>query len=261
MSDADPADPVVLEEDNDPEPLSLWSRVAAGSVGVALCASGAVAVFRTDNQAGCVALLLIGAVFALLAIAGNPLQALGHGDTQMRFAVQKRRREALETISEAPPEEARRALAVLQAVDPGAPSDSTFLYESARADEGLIRQRLLHIFADSAIQSATEDRGVDFYMHRPVDVVLGVDVRFRPRLDSGSRRAIPRTVIDEISGRSIGSVVPVLLVSNHAISNDALNALSHAQASGVKLEYVQWRDERDDGELRNKAQILIGDAI
>lgn len=258
MSDANPSEMGPPEGGDDPQPLSSWSRIVAGLVGVILCGAGTAAVFVTENQAGCVALVLVGSVFALLAIAGNPLHSLGHGDTQMRFAVQKRRDQALERISEAPPAEAQRALDILQTVDPPAARESSFRYESMRAYDGLIRQRLLHLFADSAIQSAQHDgHAVDFYMYRPADIVVGVDVRFRPSANHGSKNSITTRVIHEIVGRSVGSVVPTLLVSNQPITSEAATALASARTSGANLAFAQWRDERDDEELKSKVEELF----
>ncbi|MFI9820740.1 hypothetical protein ACIHFC_09760 [Streptomyces sp. NPDC052013] len=256
MSETTSAEAAEPDETSDPAPLSVWSRVVAGTLGFTLCSAGAIAVFRTQNQAGCVALILAGSLFVILTIGGNPLHSLGFGEAQMRFAVQKRRREAIESISDAPPEEARRALDVLQAIDPGVTSDASFRYQSARTYEELARQRFLQLFPDCAVggRSADVARNIDFLVHRPDGRVIGVDALCVERESA----LLPMAMISKRIDRATQSVVPTLIMSNAVPSPPGQQLLERARAEGAKIRYVFWRDERDDSALQAAAGELFG---
>ncbi|MFD4142354.1 hypothetical protein [Streptomyces sp. NPDC058572] len=245
----------VTDDVGEPEPLSFWSRAAAGGIGFTLCGAGVVAVFSTENQAGSATLILAGALFILLAIGGNPLHSLGFGDAQMRVAVQRRRRRALAGVAEVPPQEARTALDALQTVDPGIRNEISFRYASAHAYEGLIRQRFLSLFPDSAISTSQPDYdGFDFSVHRPEDRDIAVDVKYRP---DGITRMLAREHVEQLLSQARGRVVPVLLVSNSGLTPSAHGRLREAQSAGVKVGFAVWRDEHDDEALLTTAQSLF----
>ncbi|MET9113021.1 hypothetical protein ABZX38_02330 [Streptomyces longwoodensis] len=255
MPEATDSEAFEPDEAIDPAPLSTWSRATAGIIGFTLCGAGTVAVFKTENQAGCVALILAGALFVVLTIGGNPLHSLGFGETQMRFAVQRRRRQVIASVSDAPPEEARRTLEVLQAIDPGAANDASFLYQSARTYEALAKQRFLTLFPDCAIGSlAPRDWGYsDFQVLRPIDKRISVDALFLERAPSG----ISRTMISKRAEKAVDSILPTLIMSNVPLSHGAQQALEEAQAHGTKMQYVFWQDERHDQALQAAAEELF----
>jgi hypothetical protein len=257
MSETTTREEIGPDEASDPAPLSTWSRVTAGIIGFTLCGAGAVAVFKTENQAGCVALILAGALFVMLTIGGSPLHSLGFGEAQMRFAVQKRRREVIASVSDAPPEEARRTLEVLQAIDPGAANDASFLFQSARTYEELAKQRFMALFPDCAIGALRPgDRGyVDFHVIRPIDKRVGVDALFLERAASG----IPRGMILKRADRASGSILPTLIMSNVPLSRGAQHALEEAQARGTKIQFAFWQDDRHDQALRTTAEALFAE--
>ncbi|WP_371592727.1 hypothetical protein [Streptomyces virginiae] len=243
-----------VDEIADPAPLALWSRIVSGMLGFLLCGAGSAAVFMTENQAGSVALILAGALFIILTIGGNPLHSMGFGDTQMRFAVQRRRQQVLESVSHAPPEEARRTLEVLQTIDPGVVEDAGFRYQSARAFEGLIKQRFMQLFPDCTIATEAPYGHVDFIVARPVHRFLSVDALF---LEQVSPHGISRASIVKRVRNFADSVVPLIIVSNVPMSHGAQRDLESAQASGTHARFVQWRDERDDRDLYAAAEDLF----
>ncbi|MFH0520289.1 hypothetical protein ACHBTE_24325 [Streptomyces sp. M41] len=255
MPEASNPEVVEPDETTDPAPLSTWSRVTAGAMGFTLCTAGTVAVFKTENQAGCVALILAGALFVILTIGGSPLHSLGFGETQMRFAVQKRRREVIASVSDAPPEEARRTLEVLQAIDPGVATDASFLYQSARTYEELAKQRFMTLFPDCAIGALPpRDWGyVDFQVIRPIDKRIGIDALFLERATSG----ISRTMVVKRAEKTVDSIIPTLIMSNVPLSRGAQHAIEEAQAHGTKIRFVFWQDERHDQALHAAADELF----
>jgi hypothetical protein len=111
----------VSEQQPDAAPLSRWERLAASLSGIALSGAGATAVFITGNQAGSVALLLVGVVLLIMAINGSPLTRARYQDYELFMA--RRRHQIVATINQDSPEEARQALQVLSSVDPGASRD------------------------------------------------------------------------------------------------------------------------------------------
>jgi hypothetical protein len=255
MSETTSLEAAEPDEASDPAPLSTWSRVIAGTIGFTLCGAGTVAVFKTENQAGCVALILSGALFVILTIGGNPLHSFGFGEAQMRFAVQKRRREVIESVSDVPPEEARRTLEVLQAIDPGAASDVSFRYQSARTYEELVKQRFMQLFPDCAIGLRPLEGGgnIDFQVMRPIDNCIAIDALFLERATSG----VPRAMITKRSERTARSILPTLIVSNVPLSRGAQETLEEAQARGIKIGFVYWQDERHDPALHAAAEDLF----
>lgn len=70
----------------EPLPLSQKQRVAATVVGAVLVAAGGVSVFLADNQAGSVALLLVGAAFLLIALSGMPMLGTKVKDFELNLA-------------------------------------------------------------------------------------------------------------------------------------------------------------------------------
>lgn len=56
---------------NSPITLAPWARRSSGTVGVALAGLGTWSVFLNTNQAGSAALLLLGALFILMAMTGR----------------------------------------------------------------------------------------------------------------------------------------------------------------------------------------------
>ncbi|MFD6038943.1 hypothetical protein ACFWHF_31135 [Streptomyces griseoincarnatus] len=243
-----------MQEIEDPAPLSVWSRVAAGISGVTLCGAGGVAVFATDNQAGCVALILAGGLFILLTIGGNPLHSLGFGETQMRFAVQKRRQQVINSVVDASPEDARRTLEVLQAIDPGVTRDASFRYHSQRTYINLIVERFMQLFPDCTINESRRDRGnIDFDVMRP-DMVISVDVLFHEEF---SQHFVPTPSIWKRARKAGESSTPVLIVSNIPLEQAGYRSLQSARDHGVKIAFVHWRDERDDAALHTAAEDLF----
>ena len=251
-TDVEATDP---DNASDPAPLPPWSRVIAGILGFTLSSAGTVAVFKTENQAGCVALILAGGLFVVLTIGGNPLHSLGFGEAQMRFAVQQRRRELIASVSDASPEEARRTLEVLQAIDPGVTNDASFRYQSARTYQELARQRFLHLFPDCAIggHSSAVGGNIDFQVHRPTNKVISVDALFR----EGGARLIPLFVINKRIDQTNRSILPTLIMSNAVPSPPALRALELAQEQGTKIRFVLWQDEGQDPALHAAAEELF----
>ncbi|MER7455877.1 hypothetical protein [Micromonospora sp. NPDC126480] len=98
-------------------PLSMWERIIVTAAGGALLALGAFAVFLSVNQAGSVALLLVGGVFVLFGVNGMPL--LSAKLMEFEFQMPARLRRAVHDLAaHLPNEEARLLLSTIEEASP-----------------------------------------------------------------------------------------------------------------------------------------------
>ncbi|MEV6179776.1 MULTISPECIES: hypothetical protein [Streptomyces] len=253
MSDvSDPNDESEMDNESEGDPLSGWSRFAAGFTGLALSSVGAAAVFMTNNQAGSVALILGGIVFLLMLVSGNPLLSFGHGDTQMKFATKRRRERAIEEAREASPQEARRALDVLRTVDPGAGSDVNFMRTSALVYERLIVAELTRLFPEYGVLEQGVDLGADLRVVTPDQRSVSIEMKYLTQ-----KSFVSAQYVRQLLGMASISVEGHLLVSNRALTRPAAELLSDARRRGIKVEFSRWRDEQDNGDLYEAVSALL----
>ncbi|GAA1684506.1 hypothetical protein GCM10009733_096430 [Nonomuraea maheshkhaliensis] len=99
------------------------------------------------------------------------------------------------------------------------------------------------------------DTGIDATL-RDGKAVIGVMVKY-----SQHENAQTSAIIRRLINRYIGSLVPILIVSNFRLTNAATNYLLELHESGqVKVHWVRWRDERDNIALQRGVQIALSDA-
>jgi hypothetical protein len=107
--------------------ISRWARAAAGFLGLAGVGAGGTAVFVTDVEAGPVALIGVGAIFLLIALAGTMPTRLKIGDNEAEW---QEINEAIEAVAnaavgkESSQNDLDEALANLASVAPGATTSS-----------------------------------------------------------------------------------------------------------------------------------------
>lgn len=116
MDGADPPEPAKSE------PLTRWQRAAGSTIGAAATTAGVVSVFLTSNQAGSVALLLLGGVFLLIAVTGQSIHWARFRDLEIRMAQTQK---LVEVAMRQPQAQGREQLTrdVLDALDPSADRD------------------------------------------------------------------------------------------------------------------------------------------
>ncbi|MFG3034150.1 restriction endonuclease [Streptomyces sp. NPDC048253] len=245
-SESDPPD------DAEGDPLSNMGRFTAGAIGLLLCGSGTTAVFITENQAGSVALILGGIIFLLMLVSGNPLLSFGHGDTQMRFATKRRRELAIEEVREAPPQEARRALEILETVDPGARGDAAFIQTSAHVYERLIAAEIAHLFPTYQVVDHSRDFGADFKVSTPGGQSIGVEVKYLIR-----KTAVSSAEIQKLIGAASVGTEGYLLVSNRRPTAAAAELMYRANERGIKVHLLHWRDDQDNVALKRAINTLL----
>jgi hypothetical protein len=93
------------------EPIPGWAQWLAASVGGALAATGAVAVFVTNNSAGAGSLVAAGVVVGALGMFANTIQSVKGGGVELVLA-----RAAASTLEDAEEAEQQGQTAVAQAL-------------------------------------------------------------------------------------------------------------------------------------------------
>ncbi|MFD9485643.1 hypothetical protein ACFWBX_16980 [Streptomyces sp. NPDC059991] len=241
----------------DAAPLSRWERLSASVLGLGLSGAGVIAVFVTSNQAGSVALLLVGAVLLLMAVNGSPLTRARYQDYELFMA--RRRRDVVANMQDDSPEEARQALQVLSTLDPGASRDPVVARASNYLLELEVVRRLQRLHPAAEVSQGPYDQGVDAVV--PMDGSrIGVEVK-------GGSGSVPfhaadlRRIVNQVSSsrtRLGGPTIDgLLIVTNRALPaqmSRRIRELSEIMPTGV----VRWLDEQDDQALEAALRELSG---
>ncbi|WP_369178682.1 hypothetical protein [Streptomyces mutabilis] len=211
----------------------------------------------TSNQAGSVALLLVGVVLLLMAINGSPLTRARYQDYEVFMA--RRRRDVVENMRDDSPEEARQALQMLSTLDPGASRDPVVARVSNHLLELEVVRRLQRLYPATEASQGPFDQGVDAVI--PVDSCrIGVEVM-------GGSGTTPlhgadlRRIVNRVAGRRIRVGGPnidgLLVVTNRALPaqlSRRIRELSEVMPTSV----VRWVDEQDDQALEAAIRELSG---
>ncbi|MFF1562029.1 hypothetical protein ACFVY1_00615 [Streptomyces sp. NPDC058293] len=245
--------PEAPEPQFDAAPLSRWERSAASLLGLALSGAGAAAVFKTSNQAGSVALLLVGVVLLIMAVNGSPLTRARYQDYELFMA--RRRRPILANIDQEAPEVARQTLQVLNTVDPGASRDPLVAQVSAHVYEREVVDRLAGKYPSMVVTRGPMDMGMDAVI--PLEYGrIGVEVKAGQTPLSGRdlRNAVERVSRVGHSSAQNG-VDALLLVTNRPLPADFSRRIREVR-SVLPIAVVRWVDEQDDQALTGKIDDL-----
>ncbi|TDC78664.1 hypothetical protein [Actinomadura sp. 7K507] len=239
------------------EPLKAWSRWLAGLLGFVLAGGGAVATFISKNQAGSVALLLLGGVFLIMAVTAAPVRGFRIGDNEFRLA--QLRGEALEDLADESPEVAERALDVLAQYDPGILSDprAAPVYGKVYSQFALANMQLM--FPQANIEEQVTDGGVDAIIRTEDNKLLGIQLKYL-----SSRARITHSWFMRVQRYSINSMMPVLIVSNDTLP---ISGVVNEDGS-IKLETskglvgaVTWTGPSDNAVLKKAIEQFAGSRV
>lgn len=230
------------------EPLSKWERLGAHAAGTVCMVAGGVSVFTTDNQAGSVALIGVGAVFLTVAVNGMPL--LGARFKEREVVSDTRRRRVAEQAKLAGFEEGQRKLDVLEQLDPASREDPVVIDAHVR----LFRQEVETALVRAAAKAdGTGIQVLDRVPHGPdrtdmqvqapglvVDVELiyargdwiAGDLALRAAFQAASRSGAPR-----------------LLVTNMRLPNSVAEIADIYDPERTRVQIIRWRDVQDDTAL------------
>ncbi|MYX34379.1 MULTISPECIES: hypothetical protein [unclassified Streptomyces] len=237
--------------------LSRGARIGASTIGALLLGAGGTAVFLTDNQAGCVALILAGAVFLLMVFGGMPLHSLGFGEANLRFA-RRRRDDAVRNAIESTPDQAPQVLSELEAVAPPSRPDRTVQVLSERVYGEAIAHRINRFLPATSLLRAGAPVGP---RRRRADFVVETNGRVDVVIEAHYGKhgnPVPTALVQEMMAVSEVSGAPVLLVSNARLTNGARNYLESLGAD-ASVRFVRWADEWDDDDLRRAWSALVSD--
>ncbi|MGW0409866.1 hypothetical protein ACWDZX_00885 [Streptomyces collinus] len=246
-------EPEIPEQQPDAAPLSRWERLAASLSGSALSGAGAAAVFITDNQAGSVALLLVGVVLLVMAINGSPLTRARYQDYELFMA--RRRRQIVATINEDSPEEARQALQVLSTVDPGASRDPLVAQMSALVLQREVVNRLTSLYPSTVVAGGPGDMGLDAVIPTERGVV-GIQVKAGTTpLHGSALRVMALSAAHARPTAALDGVGALLVVTNRPLPETLPRRLRELR-SVLPVAVVRWIDEQDDQALQAQVQQL-----
>lgn len=250
--DTKPEQPAADEPDETvPEHgLVAWERVLAGAVGLTAAVGGGVSVFTSDNQAGSTALLLLGAIFLLLAVQGTAIRRATRESVEMdRRAGRKRVTEkAQEVLEEQGADKAAAFIAGATTRDPGLISDSRVVGFNAQLfEESVIAQisalglnkfeYKLSVSRDVRVRSYRFDAVIKRLDREDAWIVAEVKYTSHPFVRSDN--------LQHTMARIQAIRRPGLIISNRHMSQSQQHAFDEANQD-PPLHFALWRTPDDN---------------
>jgi len=242
-----------LDEDNDststgdsepPEPLVKWERICALIVGAVCSGAGGYAVFEKSNQAGTAMLLILAAIFLLIGVQGTPLIRFGSSSGSVELE-RRRRRKVQQALKQANEEaSAEKAEGIVEGVKLVAPDLVPRSYEFYRHYEDSVANALSEMGYDVAREVRFNDRRVDLAIMKNGRTVYA-ELKYY-------QKPIQSNVVHQVIGWATILSAPVLLIANNQLANSARALIGR---NGV--DFVQWRDETDNPELRTTLERML----
>ncbi|MFC6985259.1 hypothetical protein [Streptomyces cirratus] len=213
-----------------------------------------MAVFITSNQAGSVALLLVGAVLLIMAINGSSLTRARYQDYELLMA--RRRHPIVASIEQDTPQDARQALQVLSAIDPRSTDDPLVAQVSAAVYEREVADRLARVYPESHRVGGAGDLGIDVLVQTPT-ALIGVQVKAgRTVLQTSTLRSVIHAAAGARNSRR-APIDGLLLVTNRPLPQDVSRRLREVASPDLPTAAVRWVDDQDDAVLEAKVQELV----
>lgn len=233
----------MVDTDDTREPLHWFERAAVTTIGVSATGAGAYAIFVSSNQWGTAALIVSGAVMALIGVQGTPLIRFTNSSTTVELARKQRRLE-----SEVKEAQAQGDVAKAAGLAEGALIAEPRLMRPAY--RGLVYEQNVNLallkLGYHVSPQAGYDAGYDLQVSDEDGHIVGVELK-------AYTRPVPAQVIRDLSYRYTGWAIPILLVTSTPLTSSAKVLLASAN-----LDHVAWRDENDDAQLHAKLQDMFG---
>ncbi|MEV6620155.1 hypothetical protein AB0M83_08290 [Amycolatopsis sp. NPDC051106] len=231
--------------------MSTPERVGAWVVGLSFSVGGGFAVFVTGNQAGSIALILVGAVFLVVGVQGTPISRASKDAVELEKRASRVAGEAEQIADEKGIENAKDFLSGAISANPQlARSSDVFLVEGM-VYESLAGEALERVAAREgfSVSVAGGDQGYDLALRRRNGTgqimdktALVVTIKYFSKLNF-----VNTTKVRAALAKGRGGGYPVLMVANVDLSNAAKNYIE--QQENRELDYVKWRSEIDDNML------------
>lgn len=229
------------------EPLVKWERVCALVIGAICGGAGGYAVFEKSNQAGTAMLLILAAIFLLIGVQGTPLIKFGSssGSVELERRCRKKVQEAIDKANEE--NNVEKAEGIVEGVKIVAP-------------DLVPRPFNAYIEYENSVARALSKMGYEVLKEVPIgklrpDLKITKNGRTVYAELKYYRKPVSPQVIHQVIGIASVLSAPVLLVASSQLTNLALSLIGHHN-----VDFVQWRDEADNPELRAALERLLANA-
>lgn len=233
-------------------PLLRWERTVAIIIGLAFAGVAIFALFKSTNQAGTAALLLVSAAFLLIGVQGTALVRFGSGSTSVEL--DRRAEAAVQRADEVAEQDPQLAMGILEGaaiieprVGPAASAFRAISYGNA------VRQALERTRPKDASVTAAEPP-IDLTVLAPSGKVLVSAVYRRSR----SLQQIDLAPL--VGSRQLEDAVGGLAVANQTLSSSVAEYIADAAKKGFKIEAVTWDGPENDRNLRDALNRLLNSA-
>ena len=262
--------------------LRPWERWLAGLFGATGTGVGGIGIFLSDNQAGTTAILLLGAIFVLIAIQGTPLRSASRESIELseRQVVDLVAEKAENELEEDEPERARATIEGASAVRPDIEKDPRLLQLTAKA----LKREVVRAIERAVVKAVgatnrivTTQRPGKFAGAEFDALIELIEVGQKGNYggaDSPHKRVVVEVSI-AVSGRVFGTKklrhdlakfalvadeAALLLVSNQPLSELGREVLDkYMEQRQRKVRFVVWRDDEDDPLLTRACSELLAE--
>ena len=245
MADSDDNDDFTsANESEPPEPLVKWERICALTVGAVCGGAGGYAVFEKSNQAGTAMLLILAAIFLLIGVQGTPLIRFGSNSGSVELERRRRRKvqQALEQANEE--NNAEKAEGIVEGVKLVAPDLVPRSFDSYRQYEYSVVDALSKMGYEVSQELLVRQLRVDLRITKNGRTVYAELKNYQ--------KPVPAAVIHQVIGMATVLSAPVLLIASSRLFDSARSLIAHNN-----VDFVQWRDEADNPELRAALERLF----
>jgi len=209
-------------------------------------------LFKSANQAGTAALLLVAAAFLLIGVQGTALIRFGSGSTSVEL--DRRAAAAVQRADEVAEQDPQLAMGILEGaaiieprIGPAASAFRVISYQNA------VRQALERVRPEGATVTAAEPP-IDLVVLAPSGKVL-VAVVFRR-----SRSLQQIDLAPLVGSRQLEDATGGLAVTNQALSSSVADYIAEAARRSVKIEAATWDGPENDHDLGQALNRLLNAA-
>lgn len=232
------------------QPLSRLERSCAGFVGIALLAVGAIATFRSGNQAGTALLLVAGTGLMLMGIQGTPLIRVG-GQAASIELERRRVRAALQEVADTAGAAVAREVA--ETVEATAPDYAPPATMRGAWYETEVKEALRRVGAQLAGLRISEDARASVMAVQSLSGAFApIECAYRTNglLSAATvTRIRARWIAESTYGDGVG-----LIIANVPPSKEAARLAVELSDPGIRL--VTWRNAGDDQRLTDALDSL-----
>lgn len=233
--------------------LRTWERWLAGIFGFLGTAVGGTAIFVTNNQAGTTAMLLVGALFILMAVQGTAVRKAAKDSVEMydREAVERTSKDVQDALEEKDYFTARAIIETAKEEHPAIsrnPAIEVLDYAVYEKEVQQAIERVVPKIVDYEVTILTNgySDGDRF------DLVIMGDKQYNDpvlvEILYSSTIAAPTQRIGRAKNRIRAAGNKGMIISNRYMTNVAISELRFDQDE-TDVQFVLWRNTQDDRSL------------